>query len=352
MALTPVLARLPILILSPHSRCNCRCVMCDIWKVTDAREISAGDLERHAASLDGMGVEWAVFSGGEPLMHSDLFRLCAILRDRGIRVTILSTGLLLEKHAQAITDNVDDVIVSLDGPCEVHDRIRRVPGAFQRLAAGVRSIHALRPGFPISARCTIQRLNHSQLRATVAAARELGLKGISFLAADLTSTAFNRPEGWTSEKQVSVALAPEDLPVLESEIELIVREDQLGGFVAESPAKLRRIAHHFRAHLGLAAPVAPVCNAPWVSVVVEADGIVRPCFFHPPIGKIDDATSLAAVVNSPEAIRFRTNLDVASDYTCSHCVCSLNWRAGPVGQDGIQDAILRGVGNPAGRAAT
>ena len=325
MDLNPVLARLPILILSPHSRCNCRCVMCDIWKVTDAREIGASDLERHAASLDRMGVEWAVFSGGEPLMHSDLFRLCAILRERGIRVTVLSTGLLLEKHAHAIAANVDDLIVSLDGPSEVHDRVRRVPGAFRRLAAGVGSIHAIRPGFPITARCTIQRLNHSQLRATIAAAGAIGLKEISFLAADLTSTAFNRPEAWPPERELSIALAPVDLAALESEIESIIRENECGGFVAESPAKLRRIVHHFRAHLGLCEPVAPVCNAPWVSVAVEADGIVRPCFFHPPIGKIDAATSLMDVVNGAEAVRFRTGLDVTSDSTCRRCVCSLNW---------------------------
>lgn len=324
MALSAVLARLPILILSPHSRCNCRCLMCDIWKAADASEICASDLERHAASLDGMGVEWAVFSGGEPLMHSDLFRLCAILRNRGIRVTVLSTGLLLGKHAQAVADNVDDVIVSLDGPCEVHNRVRRVPGAFERLAAGVRSIHAIRPNFPITARCTIQRLNHSHLRETIAAARRIGLKGISFLAADVTSTAFNRPEGWTPERQLSVALSQADLAVLESEIESIVGENECGGFVSESPAKLRRIIHHFRAHLGICEPVAPVCNAPWVSVVVEADGIVRPCFFHPPIGKVDAVTSLFDVVNGDAAVRFRASLDVASDSICRRCVCSLN----------------------------
>ena len=37
--MSPRLTRLPILVLEPHSRCNCRCVMCDIWKRTDALEI-------------------------------------------------------------------------------------------------------------------------------------------------------------------------------------------------------------------------------------------------------------------------------------------------------------------------
>ena len=77
--MSPVPLKLPVLILNPHSRCNCRCVMCDIWKATEAREISAEDLERHVESIEQLGVEWVVLSGGEPLMHSDLFRLCAIL---------------------------------------------------------------------------------------------------------------------------------------------------------------------------------------------------------------------------------------------------------------------------------
>jgi MoaA/NifB/PqqE/SkfB family radical SAM enzyme len=330
MSISPVLTRLPILILSPHSRCNCRCVMCDIWKETDSGEISPIDLERHAAGLEGMGVEWAVFTGGEPLMHSDLFRLCAILRERGIRVTVLSTGLLLERHAQSIVYGVDDVIVSLDGPPEVHDRIRRVPGAFEKLAAGVRSIRALRPDYPITARCTIQRFNHAQLRATIGAARGLGLNGLSFLAADLTSNAFNRPAGWTPDRQMSVALDGEEVLVLESEIESIAGDAECRGFVAESPEKLLRIVRHFRAHLGKFDPVAPVCNAPWVSVVLEADGIVRPCFFHRPIGKTDARTSLMDVINSPESVAFRTGLDVASDPTCRRCICSLNWVHRPI----------------------
>ncbi len=46
-----VIESLPILTLFPHSRCNCRCVMCDIWKITSAEEISAGDVESHLQDI-------------------------------------------------------------------------------------------------------------------------------------------------------------------------------------------------------------------------------------------------------------------------------------------------------------
>ena len=62
-----------------HSRCNCRCVMCDIWKREEATEVTANELERHRDSLRRLGVAQVVLSGGEPLMHSDLSRLCSIL---------------------------------------------------------------------------------------------------------------------------------------------------------------------------------------------------------------------------------------------------------------------------------
>jgi MoaA/NifB/PqqE/SkfB family radical SAM enzyme len=202
-----LLERLPILVLEPHNRCNCRCVMCDIWKIADAREISAAELERHLADIERLGVEWVVFTGGEPLMHSDLFRLSAMLRGRGIRTTILSTGLLLEPNAARIVEGMDEVIVSLDGPDKIHDEIRRVPGGFARLAKGVDAVHRLSPTFPISARCTVQARNAAHLRATVQAARDMGLRSVSFLAADLSSNAFNRPVEWPADRQSAVARA-------------------------------------------------------------------------------------------------------------------------------------------------
>jgi len=144
----------------------------------------------------------------------------------------------------------------------------------------------------------------------------------------VTSTAFNRSLIWPLSRQTEIGLSLAELGVLENEIENLIAASGRGfepRFVAESPQKLRRLARHFRAQLGLATPEAPLCNAPWVSAVIEADGSVRPCFFHASIGKLS-GTTLEAVINGAEGRSFRSTLDVANNPICRNCVCSLNYR--------------------------
>src|SRR5437016_6785015 len=316
---------LPVLVLFPHNRCNCRCVMCDIWRIRQAREITARDLDPHLDSIRALGVRWVVFSGGEPQMHTDLPALSRVLRAEGIRLTLLTAGLLLEPQARSVADTIDDVIVSLDGPPEIHDRIRRVPLAFDRLARGVDALRKLRPEIVVRGRSTVQKANYRRLRETLQSAKQIGLNSISFLAVDVASRAFNRPDGWTPEAQSGVALDAEEVRELEDEVEALIRErteDIAAGYVVESAEQLRRIARHFRAHLGQLAPVAPRCNAPWISAVVEADGTVRPCFFHRPLGNLREKP-LFAILNSGPALDFRERLDIPSDPICRQCVCSL-----------------------------
>src|SRR5271166_1128523 len=122
------LMELPVLVVHAHSSCNCRCVMCDIWKTRGGKAFQARDLEPHVASIRRLGVRWVVFSGGEPLLNPELPLLCAMLREEKIRLTLLTTGLLLGKKADEVAASFDDVIVSLDGPPAIHDAIRRVEG--------------------------------------------------------------------------------------------------------------------------------------------------------------------------------------------------------------------------------
>ena len=320
---------LPIAILMPNSGCNCRCVMCDIWKTSsDNRQLSEEDVQSLLASLKKLNTQWVVMSGGEALMNPNLFRLCRILRSEGMRVTLLSTGLLLKPYAEAVLGDSDEVIVSLDGSPEVHNAIRRIPKAYQKLEAGVQYLKSLDPEYPINARCVIQQQNFQDWPNIIQTARGLGLDSISFLPADTTSEAFNRPEQWDEARSDEVRILPDALPQLQAVIDQVLEQYQTEidqGFIVESAEKLQKIHSYYAALAGLAPFPQVRCNAPWVSAVVEADGQFRPCFFHPSFGSIHQKP-LIELLNSPESIAFRQGLDMDQDPLCKRCVCSLNLR--------------------------
>src|SRR3954467_14392334 len=124
---THKISALPIVILMPHSACNCRCVMCDIWKDNkNLKQLTDLDVSTLLSSLKKFGTKQVVMSGGEALLNQNFFRLCEILKGQGIKVTLLSTGLTIKRHANELLNLVNDLIVSLDGDKRLHDSIRNI----------------------------------------------------------------------------------------------------------------------------------------------------------------------------------------------------------------------------------
>jgi MoaA/NifB/PqqE/SkfB family radical SAM enzyme len=324
---THKISALPIVIMMPHSACNCRCVMCDIWKANkNLKQLTEKDVEQLMSSLKKFGTRQVVMSGGEALLHPNFFRFCAILKKESIKITLLSTGLTLKNHAGKLIEWVDDIIVSLDGNEEIHDSIRNVAGAFKKTREGVRHIKSIRPDYKITARTVIHRLNYSYWDLIIKSAKEMGLDRISFLPADVSSHAFNRELPWSIQRQHEIAIPEKELPVLRGIINDLFENNKMdfaNHFIAEPPHKIQRIYEYYAAICGMHPFPYKKCNAPWVSTVIEADGTVRPCFFHDTIGNIHDQ-SLDSILNSRQAIHFRKELNISVHPTCIKCVCYLN----------------------------
>ena len=321
------ISALPIVMLMPHSACNCRCVMCDIWKDNkNLKQLTEEDISGLLSSLKQFGTKQVVMSGGEALLNPNFFALCRILKNAHIKVSLLTTGLTLKNHASQLVQLVNDIIVSLDGDQQLHDAIRNIPGAFHKLSEGVQSIRLLNPKYRITARTVIHRLNFWNWIAIIEQAKQMKLNQISFLPADVSSHAFNRQIAWEKPRQDEILLSKSELPELKAVIQKIITDyadDIDSGFIAESEQKLMDIYHYYAAFYGMIPFPYKKCNAPWVSTVIEADGSVRPCFFHDAIGNIRDS-SLANILNSDDAINWRKTLDMATNSICVKCVCSLN----------------------------
>jgi MoaA/NifB/PqqE/SkfB family radical SAM enzyme len=320
---------LPVLIFFPTSRCNSRCVSCDWWKSSGADDLSLSEIDRIAGALPGLGTRLVVFSGGEPLLRPDVFDAARLFRAHGLILHLLTSGVLLEKCAADVAADFSRVIVSLDATTEALYHSVRGISALSMVEKGVARLRRLAPATPVTARATLHRHNFRELPRLIDHARAMGLDGISFLAADVSSTAFGRERPPRAD---ALTLTAAEICEFEDIVDRTIderRADFDSGFVAEPPDKLRRLPQYYAALAQGRAFPPLACNAPWMSAVIEANGSVRPCFFHEPIGNVR-SSSIAAIV-ARDLPRFRGRLDVATDRVCGRCVCStkVGWRSQP-----------------------
>lgn len=317
------LRRLPLVTLYLSERCNSRCVSCDYWRHGRA-DVDLETVSGLLPSFERLRTEVVLISGGEPLLNPQWAQIAELLRSRGLKLWLLTSGLSLAKHALRAASVFEAITVSLDGTDRrTYAEIRGVD-AFDVVCRGVRA--AVAASVPVTLRVTLQRGNFRQLPSFVALARQLGVAHISFLAIDVANShAFGRQNGFVAD----LALRPEDLRELERLLLALEREQGeafSSGFIAESPEKLqRRLLQHFVAVCGLGPYPQTHCNAPQFSAVIDARGHVSPCFFidGPPDAVVSD--DLEKVLNGDSMIALRDAIGRGARAECSRCVCSM-WR--------------------------
>jgi len=311
---------LGLLIMAVADRCDQRCRHCQIWQgPAGARSLTLEQRLQVAEEALAAGARAALLTGGEPLLSADLWPVAERLRAGGARLMLATNGMQLERWAPRVAALFDEVYLSLDGAGAVtHDEARGA-AAFARVRAGVQALRA-RPARPrLVTRTTLHALNVGELEAIVESARELGADHASFLPIDVSSSAFGGAPAERAELVPSAA----QLTELEAAIDRMEAGGAMAdGFLLESAARLRALAGHLRASAGGGAFERPRCDAPWWSLVVEADGGVKPCFFHETVGHARDG--LLAVRDSSDYARSLRGIR-ASNEVCERCVCP-KWR--------------------------
>lgn len=122
------------------ARCNLRCVMCKYGRGWAPPELPEDAFLRSIEEMAELGCRKIHFSGGEVLARSDFERIAGHAADLGIKVTLTSNLTLLTKdRAKALMRHkISSISTSLDGAtAKVHERVRRVPGAFKRTLKGM-----------------------------------------------------------------------------------------------------------------------------------------------------------------------------------------------------------------------
>jgi pyruvate-formate lyase-activating enzyme len=118
--------------LHPTRRCNLACRHC--YSESDPSRSAALDsatLLRVLPLLSDEGYTQLSLSGGEPLLYPELPRVVACARESGLRVTLVTNGLLIGTRHAALLDQLAGIAISFDGLAATHDSMRGRAGAFE-----------------------------------------------------------------------------------------------------------------------------------------------------------------------------------------------------------------------------
>ncbi len=200
-------------------RCNHRCAICAQWgkvgyNATASTPKVAGEVpvEVYKKVIDEVGPKklHVYITGGEPFLYEPLVPLVNYMKEKGLTVQIVTNGVGLEKNAETIVDNGWDMIcVSFDGPKEVHDKCRGVPGALETATRGIRAIqklkkekHSKKPGIYVIT--TISKNNESTLFETVQEAEKLGVDGMTVYYSWFTNESIGQVHSKIYEEKLGI----------------------------------------------------------------------------------------------------------------------------------------------------
>lgn len=237
-------------------RCNFKCDYCDI-PAAAGDEMTTAEFCRAIDELADVGMQRASFSGGEALLRRDALDIIGHARSRGLTTSLNSNAWLARDRIDLLAGALDMLVVSLDGPENVHDLVRRRRGSYERVVATLEAAHAR--GL---ATATITVLSHANMNVVddvLALARRHGF------------WAYFQPayeDCFAHTRGLDAALGPR----IYADIAARLGRARAEGFpVGASPGYLERLAN------GPAFGDCTRCHAGRYFGTVMPDGVVVPC---------------------------------------------------------------------------
>jgi radical SAM protein with 4Fe4S-binding SPASM domain len=142
-------------------RCNLKCVQCNIWRLNpnltrgEVLELSLQEIRK--IFLSYRGFEIIGITGGEPFLREDLPQIVDVLAQtqRRLKTLFITTNGQLSSRIKVAVKRILEnhgnlkvtVLVSVDGPSELHDEVRGVLGAYEKALKTISHLAGLRRFF-------------------------------------------------------------------------------------------------------------------------------------------------------------------------------------------------------------
>lgn len=266
---------LPIILLWVIDRCNLRCRMCgDQWRADQQvlrQTLSLRDIEGIVQAAVRLRTMIISITGGEPLLHPDIYHILNLIRDAGIAAHMCTNGTLLtdERVKKLAQTSLKSVSISIDSSrAALHDKLRGREGAFDQTVAGIVRLRAAMPELRINVNCTISKVNVGTIVELVSLVKDLGCDKISFAPIHTNLQHKHKPKSQFE----GMIFQPDELKNLQTVLANVLSQARKLGIGTSSPSFLRGIARSY---------VEPMCwhtcYAGYASCAISPWGAVSPC---------------------------------------------------------------------------
>ncbi|HEY3445221.1 MAG TPA: radical SAM protein [Myxococcales bacterium] len=283
-------------------RCNAVCLHCgsDAGRARP-RELSTEEALKVCGEIADLGCDTVTFSGGEPLLREDWPLLSKKLVGRGVKVEVISNGLLIDEAmaGRCAQAGVRAVSMSIDGTEEIHDRLRGVPGSFRKAMAAAGFLR--RAGLRVGAVTQVCRPNLPALAGIEDAILAAGFEGWQLQLTTPVGRATN----------AGLALDPEQIPEV---VRFLMGPGKIPRYAADDIGWMSPDEPEIRSSKRPTDRVFTGCHAGLTLIGLTADGTVRGCLSMPP--KFDEANvrdlPLAEIWSDPKRFAYNRGFDPAS----------------------------------------
>jgi len=184
-------------------RCNLRCEFCYVGE-HDHKELNTSDMKRvvfkilHEAKVPSVS-----FTGGEPLLRTDIVELISYASDIGLWTNLITNATLLNsERVQALKESgLSSAQVSIEGPnAQLHDSITGMPCSFDATIKGIELLQ--RADIPVHTNTTISRTNIDHAHEIVLLAKKMGLNRLSMNLLIPCGSALQKKDIWVSYSEI------------------------------------------------------------------------------------------------------------------------------------------------------
>ena len=325
-------------ILFVTSRCNAFCKTCFYHaELNHPGDLTFAQLEKVSRTMPPITDLW--LSGGEPTLRRDVSEIIdTFVNSNGVRRVIIPTTALIKSRVYEIVDRalarhpkLDLYLnIALDGYGKTHDRIRGVPGNWDKALECIEFLYPLKEQnqdrFRLNVNTVVCAENYTEIEK---------LAEYMWSNFRLDGQYFNIIRGETLVGDEIKQVPPESLPAIYSFVSKLTRrygdrmfaDDEASKRFVKNVAYVGAITTHYRTQLANFAGPNPwpfPCTAGETTAVIDYNGDVRACELREKFATLADYDyDFAALWSAQERQEELQGIDGGKACWCTH-VCFIH----------------------------